>query len=117
MSTLREVVADHPEHVYTAPDHMADDYLSCYYVHVDADGGNQRPGCLIGVVLNRLGVPLDVLATREGSGAYVVTSSLVETSSDVANALERAQDKQDNGATWAEALAAAEAGMPEGVVI
>jgi hypothetical protein len=112
MDTLREVVAERPEHVYESPEHMRNGYETCFYVHVDSEGNDPQPGCLVGVVLHRLGVPLEQLAKREGSGACVVVSALVETTSDVANALDVAQSAQDCEKTWAQALASAEAVMP-----
>jgi hypothetical protein len=118
MTTLREVVAERPDYVYAAPEHQVDPgNISRFYVHVDEDGGNERPGCLVSVVLNRLGVPLEDLARREGNGAYTVARSLAGVSTRIASALSEAQDAQDSGATWACALERAESWVPDKVLI
>lgn len=111
MATLREVVAERPEYVYERDGQFASgdaDGISCLYVHRDG------PGCLVGTVLHRIGVPLDKLATWEGSGAYVVAGMTAYMPDTARNALARAQDAQDAGATWSAALAAAE-NLPRGI--
>jgi hypothetical protein len=117
MDTLRAVVAERPEHVYNAPDHMRteDNGNECFYVHVDRHGENPEPGCLVGCVLNRLGVPLASLARWEHFGVNAMAGAVVEASVDVVQVLAIAQDAQDNGATWERALAAAEHGAPAGI--
>jgi hypothetical protein len=76
LATLREVVAERPEYVYSCPTHMQeyDDDLSCFYVHTDEDGSMVSAGCVVGVALNRLGMPLEELAKEEGSTAHAVIS-------------------------------------------
>jgi hypothetical protein len=117
MSTLRAVVAERPGYVYNAPEHMRteDNGNECFYVHVDRHGGRPEAGCLIGAVLSRLGVPLAELAKWEHFGVSVMAGAVVEASVDVVSVLAIAQDRQDNGATWAKALAAAEHGAPAGI--
>jgi hypothetical protein len=113
MDTLREVVAEQPDYVYAAPQHMARPNVeSCFYVHADADSTNIRPGCLVGAVLYRLGVPLERLAAHEGTGASCVTSVLVNTDDRAVAVLDLAQGAQDKGSTWSEALAHAERVLP-----
>ncbi|WBP87026.1 hypothetical protein [Kitasatospora cathayae] len=112
MTTLREVVAERPYFIYSPPEHHDDDTARCYYVHVDENGDNETPGCLVGAVLNRLGVPLDVLAKYEGSGAGSVSRAVANVSDTAALALAVAQDAQDNGAAWSRALEAAEQYAP-----
>jgi hypothetical protein len=114
-ATLAEVVAESPEKVYLAPDHMAiSDYedsplagLSCFYVHTDEAGNNPECGCLVGAVLYRLGVPLETLAENEGKGAWEVGGNLGLPSAS-RRLLANVQDAQDNGIPWAEALRTAE---------
>ncbi|GAA3473847.1 hypothetical protein [Nonomuraea roseola] len=111
IDTLKAVVAEKPDYVYGAPEHMADGTGQCYYVHTDAENEEKlAPGCLVGVALNRLGVPLETLQKHEADNAFCVIGRVVEGISDVA--LEFAhllQIRQDNGATWGEALAYVEA--------
>ncbi|GAA1064712.1 hypothetical protein [Streptomyces asiaticus] len=104
-AAIREVVAENPDRVYEAPQHMRDGY-SCYYVHTDEDGNNTQAGCVVGQALCRLGVPLSRLAGLEGSTAdYVVPETTTLSDRDPAVAFaNRVQEKQDLGATWADAL-------------
>lgn len=105
MGALRDVVAAQPDYVYSAPAHMvptdgsAD--IGCYYVHTDAETGKKSPGCLIACALVRVGVPLESLVLWEGDSAYAVVNGLIDGLSNITrNVMERAQDAQDNGATW-----------------
>ncbi|MFE5159116.1 hypothetical protein ACFRNT_11390 [Streptomyces sp. NPDC056697] len=108
-AAIREVVAENPERVYEAPQHMrigGQTSAECYYVHTDVDGENQQPGCVIGHALFRLGVPLWQLADGEGTTAFGVipaTTTLSDRDPAVVFA-NRVQDRQDLGATWADAL-------------
>ncbi|WP_030997529.1 hypothetical protein [Streptomyces sp. NRRL F-5630] len=107
MSTLRAVVAERPDYVYARPE--ADNRAAaCLYVH--HDDGTAKPGCLVGTVLHRLGVPLVELAKWEGEGACSMVPSVtnLEWEDTSTLALQTAQEAQDAGVTWAEALAAAE---------
>ena len=100
ITTLRAVVAERPDYVYTNP--FPDDAGTCRYVHGDT------PGCLVGHVLHRLGVPLEELSRHEGKNACSVAADLLDgISSDASWAIEHAQFRQDLGDTWAEALKAA----------
>jgi hypothetical protein len=117
MDVLREVVAERPDYVYKAPGHQVAGLESCFYVHTDAEGNDPKPGCLVGAVLHRLGVPLEELAEREGTGAYIVASELLCTTMGAAHALDYAQSCQDAGDTWAGALSAAEAVIPTCVLV
>jgi hypothetical protein len=106
LQTLREVVAERPEYEYKAPADMLsyEDSSMCFYVHGD------QPGCLVGHVLNRVGVPLSVLAQREGVGAYSVVPQVLNLTGEpddvatVQDVLTEVQYAQDQGATWGEAL-------------
>lgn len=111
MTTLREVVAERPDFVYKAQTTYSDDDATpmCGYVHTNENGAKVC-GCLVGHVLNRLGVPLDTLAEYEGKGAeYVVEGLDLNLSRQTARVLWIAQDEQDRGKPWGEALAKAEA--------
>jgi hypothetical protein len=104
MQTLREVVAERPDYVYEVPEgYAAETNVSCYYVHGDV------PGCVVGHVLNRLGVPLSDLALVEGRGAYKVVDWFLNITDpdgvvDVEHVLSVAQSRQDRGDSWGEAL-------------
>lgn len=97
MTTLRAVVAERPDYVY---EEIAGDD-SCLYVH------NGAPSCLVGHVLFRLGLPLDVLSENEGGspGMSVREFGISHRAADV---LDIAQARQDVGESWGDALAAAE---------
>jgi hypothetical protein len=107
IETLREVVAEQPEYVYEAPEQQTTTQLSCFYVH------GSVPGCVVGHVLNRLGVPLHVLAGYEGSDARLLVDRTLsfdgdpEDANDARLALQAAQAAQDGGMTWGGSLALA----------
>lgn len=106
MKTLKEVVAANPDRIYEAPEHqLADDPSSCFYVHTDdLTGDPVAPGCLVGQVLNRLGLSLDRLAELEGHDAYQAVAALGLPLSDrTVDALGQVQNVQDSGQTWGEA--------------
>jgi hypothetical protein len=105
LTVLREVVAERPEYVYSAPDHMKDDLdgddPSCYYAHADEDGAFVAPGCAIGVALNRLGVPLKTLAEHEGVTAYsLVKLFFPGLSRKTIEKFNSMQMYQDSGTPW-----------------
>ncbi|MEV6419037.1 hypothetical protein [Streptomyces sp. NPDC051662] len=103
LSTLRKVVAERPEYVYSAPEHMGatKDGSVCFYVHKDEDGTNVAAGCVIGVVLHRLGIPLDELEKQEGENARDALTRLVPALSRwVKEDLNRMQMHQDNDVAW-----------------
>lgn len=110
LETLTAVATENPGYVYAAPEHQASESLSCYYVHKDENGENVTPGCLVGKVLNVLGVSLEALSRYEGSGAYSVTATVLEVTGQpdeiraAHDALGIAQNAQDAGATWGDAL-------------
>lgn len=112
--TLREVVAEQPDNVYTPPEHMQYEITSCYYVHTDANTGEpQAAGCVVGAVLARLGIPLADVAEHEGDGARQVVPAFLNITGPLAakavDVLDCAQAYQDGGAPWGVALANAEA--------
>ena len=95
---LRTVVAENPDFIYEPPGGPDE---SCKYVHDDA------PSCLVGHVMSRLGLPLDILSAREGVSPVQIGGAL-GISARAADALTAAQDWQDQGETWSDARAAAE---------
>lgn len=112
LETLREVVTERPDYTYQPPEHMVseDAPLACFYVHTDADGNNPTPGCLVGAVLNRVGVSLESLAKREGTGAWSAVPALLNLTGhpdavgEAIDVLTAVQEHQDNGADWSRAL-------------
>lgn len=94
ISTLREVAAGRPDYVYERPEGGS----YCLYVHGD------QPGCIVGHVLNRLGVPLAELEKREGRGAFVVAAEFLHTTGFAREVLDVAQALQDRGRTWGESV-------------
>lgn len=120
LSTLRAVVAERPDHVYTRPVHMlpiigSDGHKAadCLYVHTAPDDESDlTPGCLVGTVLHRLGVPLEELAGNEGTGGFEVAADH-GVSEGLCWFLGAVQSRQDSGKPWGVALASAEEDYPE----
>lgn len=112
IAALREVVAESPERVYEAPPTMPTlpGGTSCFYVHRTAEGA--VPGCLVGHVLHRLGVPLSELEKWEGAGAQDPTLATLNILGDndeyAVRMLVEVQSTQDNGAPWGTALSLAD---------
>jgi hypothetical protein len=109
ISTLREVADEHPDYVYEAPTSQLAPGLSCFYVH--GKGESAVPGCIVGHVLNRLGVPLNSLAQHEGNDACDLADKFLEIQGDLAvdahSAIMGAQQNQDSGRPWGESVAMA----------
>lgn len=109
-AVLREVISERPETVYASPEHMKqwpeDD--SCFYVHTTEDDEDSEPGCVVGAVLARLGVPLHELREQEGMVAtYVVPKVLTGITEDSTYLLRVVQAEQDRGTSWGMAYALA----------
>lgn len=102
IEVLREVVAERPDYVYSAPEGRRAHGATCFYVH--GEGTDAVPGCVVGVVLNRLGVPLEDLAEYEGDTAQHMATRFLTTPLSAADVLRRVQIEQDQGASWATAL-------------
>lgn len=105
LQLLREAVAEKgPDFVYKdLSGTPADSFAECRYVHGD------EPGCLVGNVLFRHGIPLVRMQDFEGEGAGRVVRELVDTyESPAPSVLVAAQETQDSGGTWGEALDNAE---------
>lgn len=109
MEVLKDEVSKRPDYVYSRPEYMKEiDEASCFYVHQDETGENVSAGCLVGVVLHRLGVPLEELAKREGKpAARVIPHVVTGITHDMVKVLQDAQYAQDEKNTWGEAYAKA----------
>jgi hypothetical protein len=110
IDALKAVVAENPEHVYTAPEHMMTENTSpstCFYVHTDPENPDElSPGCVVGAALHRLGVPLEQIRKREFTNARVALDYLLPRLSGVTKDYARdVQAQQDQKKTWAESLA------------
>lgn len=113
-AATRAVVAESPDRIYVPPANRDVDKGMCLYSHGDV------PGCLVGTVLHRLGVPLADFQGHEGQPAYAALRELVQVSGHrqrVGRFLDEIQEKQDVGLTWSEALAHAEFYAPAEVVV
>jgi hypothetical protein len=87
---------------------------SCFYVHKTPEG--EVPGCIVGQLLHRLGVPLEVLKKREGRSAWAIfygdalfdegeaDSPVRVEGDDLARKIQAVQSAQDHGKTWGEAV-------------
>lgn len=102
-AAIQEKGADYvyvkPNDVFTDPDKG-----DCLYVH------NDQPGCIVGNVMHRLGVPLETLRRHEGSNAWTLIDSLaLEGVLDISEwsraMLDSTQCSQDRSKRWAEAVA------------
>jgi hypothetical protein len=94
-----EIEAEGANHVYERvnPDKPAWPGLVCQYVN------NGVASCLIGRILFRAGVPLDVLSAYEGNAARKVASALTDADADLTRKLDNLQGAQDCGTTWGQA--------------
>lgn len=108
MKTLQEVVSEKPEYVYSSPEHQKGEIGTCFYVHTDEDGAPVSPGCVVGVVLHRVGVPLEVLKKEEGWPARAAIRHIgLGLSFETKTTLTCIQNYQDSKETWGEAYAMA----------
>lgn len=89
-------------YIYTHPDGWVaadgDNPASCRYVHDD------QPGCIVGHVLHAAGVSLEALSEYEGQGAQDPAYQLAGATDGAARLLDFAQDHQDRGVPWGEAV-------------
>jgi hypothetical protein len=108
VDALRMVVAENPDNVYTAPDHMASGD-SCFYVHYAPFTGDLTAGCMVGAALERLGVPLEDLSAAETLPAdTVLIRYFPQVSGKTCRLFKWAQRRQDEGKTWIDSLRFAE---------
>jgi hypothetical protein len=87
---------------------------SCFYVHQTPKG--EVPGCIVGQLLHRLGVPLEVLKKREGRSAWAIfygrellgdgeaESPVRAEGDDLTRKIQRVQSAQDRGDPWGYAV-------------
>lgn len=104
---IKALVKESPDKVYARPEHMeAAPKAACYYVHTSPEDETQlSPGCLIGVALHKVGVPLEELRKYEGQAAWSVLRVLMpHLSADTVNFAGDIQAWQDQRKTWGEAL-------------
>lgn len=108
---LDEIVAEFgPDYVYRNPAFGTPGYQGprCAYVHGD------QPGCIVGHVLYRFGVPLAQLANHEGDSALDVVAAVQGASKGRAGwLLDWVQTNQDGGLPWGDAVARARGQVPE----
>jgi len=106
---LTKLVEEDPGKVYKSPD----EFGQCLYVHSDEEG-KRVPGCIVGTVLNRLGVPLEELEKHEGNAAAAVieNAEIQGLSYDMVSLLRNVQRYQDSGCDWNLALDAAKRQSP-----
>lgn len=94
--------------------HQVIDEFGAGYVYATDDGGHcfyvtaGKPACLVAQVLARGGVPLEGLADLDAQSCSDVSSQAVRFEAwaepDAVVLLANAQDQQDGGATWGNAL-------------
>lgn len=101
----REVVAEFGKnYIYPASHKRAESESSvpsCVYVH------EGHPSCLVGHILHRHGVDLDVLGNYEFTGAWVVAGKFAAANPKTGYFLDAAQLSQDKGFTWGESVESA----------
>lgn len=88
------------DYVYEMPRNKEGDVIGCSYIH------NDQPSCIVGHVLVAAGVDPDQLHQHEGVAAENLTIrvQLWDTDYTMSRALNAAQEAQDSGETWGEAL-------------
>lgn len=103
LTSLRSLVEENRDKVYQSPD--VSGLGLCYYVHQD-DAGTKSAGCIVGNLLNRLGVPLEALEGAETQGAHAAMAVVGVTgvSYPIRMFLRTLQSYQDRGMSWGEAF-------------
>lgn len=88
-----------------------DSYKVCTYVHPDEEGSLTVPGCLVGNVMARLGVPIEAMAAINNDGfsarvlfSYLSSRNIISITEKAASLLVNAQCQQDNEFTWGESV-------------
>ena len=107
LAVLQELVAERPDYVYN--EHGADG--QCVYRH-----GN-KPSCIVGHALVRLGFPIKELPNPAGlqSGAVVIAEGAGIRDQDALDLLLRTQINQDSLMPWDEALERARVQVARGL--
>lgn len=107
MAAKAAVAKKGERHVYSN-EGFSDSYSDCLYVHGD------QPGCVVGDILHRLGVPLETLRESEGQlatellGRLEASEVIAKVPSNVKDYLQNLQLAQDYNHPWGEALKRAE---------
>lgn len=109
--TLRSIVAENPNHMYTLPwGGVPNGIDMCFYVH-GYETGNLTTGCIIGHLAHKLGAPLTSMAPYERHSASSLIDGLFsfphDSTQDVyrlMSFLNNVQAHQDRGDSWGEAL-------------
>lgn len=99
-ATIKAVVEEFgADYVYPYAAAPAD----CRYTEYD-ENGPTAPSCIAGHVLHRLGVPLDELRQWEGNNIHGLQENYINLPAGAYEGLSAAQEAQDGGKTWGEAL-------------
>lgn len=104
--TLKQVVSENPERVYSSPEHQASTETGrCFYVHTDEKTGQPDAyGCLFGVVLGRLGIPMETVQEWETRPISHVLKDMFPGVFEPKTLWQMSdvQTYQDDGNTWGE---------------
>lgn len=102
--TLEQVVAERPDYVYRPADVAG----HCMYVHKDPLTGERTPGCVMGHVMHRMGVPFEKIMGLEGTAAAGALTQVFGTLSwETRFLVNEVQGRQDKSTPWGQALAEA----------
>lgn len=101
-----------PEYKYVGPEDERGD-TECLYVHPATPDTPECPGCIMGVVLHNLGIPLDVLRNYEYIRIPRVLTDFVESNPHVVMWAADIQKQQDCGYSWGDAVNWAKIEYPE----
>lgn len=115
LSALNDAIVEKgSDFVYVKEVEVQDDedgYKVCTYVHPDAEGNLTVPGCLVGNVMARLGVPIEQMAAINNDGfsarvlfSYLSSRSLISITEKAASLLVNAQGQQDHEVSWGESV-------------
>ena len=102
LTILDQVVAEFGHDYVYQPPGPGD--FACLYVHGKL--WYRKPGCLVGQVLHRMGVPLRELAKNDKNNVAVTSNSFsvpIVLHDDTKKVLAEAQRTQDNDQTWGQA--------------
>lgn len=102
---VREIAAEQPDRVYERPRGTGIGIApACLYAH------GAEPGCIMGHVAIRLGVPIDVVQDWDGKGG--IATILKAHSIQEGVWLDEVQVRQDQGETWGDAVELADRIFP-----
>lgn len=105
---LAEAIAEKGAGYVYVNSNLGEDSLGhCSYVHT-LENGELIPGCLVGDVLNRAGVQLEVLNLKHAGAAIVLSDlaymGILEADTESHDLLWLAQGQQDKKVPWGEAV-------------